>query len=350
MHDCTQPARGTAPDSAPCRLRWSLGAGDLARFAAQDGAFLVGDTLTLVASSRDSLEVIGAISVPMSRVEGTDRWILTMQAAGMRAARLGYRVMSSTTVGLPARNEWRGPSAPPPPLRARRVQGAVRADTLEFADGERREVLSYLPAGWARTTQRHVLYMGDGNAVRTVAALLDTLNTSGAIPPTAMVGIRPAPARTAEARFDRTLEYNFGFRGDSAKFVRHEQFLTGVVMPWAERTLGVPTGATNTAFWGGSNGGSLAIVMVRRHPELFGAALVASPSFDLIPDGPPGAHASYFLAAGSFEPRLEHAARQLADRLERAGNRVRYVRFLGGHDDMLWEEMLVEQLRWSFQR
>ena len=102
--------------------------------------------------------------------------------------------------------------------------------------------------------------------------------------------------------------------------------------------------------WGASNSGGFAVTLARRHPATFRAALASSPVFDSVTAVGAGPAPDYYVTAGSFEPRVERAARSLADVLRQSGSRVEYERYVGGHDDLIWEEIFIRQLRWAIER
>lgn len=347
LRDCA-----TAPiaDSVPCRVRRLPSDRELAARGGSPEAWAVGDTLTFTAESMDSLDILGGVNGPLSRISGKNQWVLSLRIPDIEHALVGYRVMASNATALPARHVWRGPGTGSEAPRASRLRGSVRYDTLDFSEiGDRREIVSYLPAAWraASAARQFVIYLGDGRTAVSLAPIVDTLIAMGRIPPVALVGIRAARVDPAdpESRLARAREYNYGFGGDTSRYLSHERFITQVVMPWAESTLGLPASRDRRMLWGASNGGALAITLALRRADLFGAALADSPVFNVIPPLAGGPAPYFDIAAGSFEPTVEHAASKLAGSLRDSGARVTYERFTGGHDDYAWEESFALQLQ-----
>lgn len=107
------------------------------------------------------------------------------------------------------------------------------------------------------------------------------------------------------------------------------------LMPRIQRDYPVRTDLASTAIGGASLGGLAALHAHHKHPDLFGAALVMSPSLwlarskifrDLENFGRPWTTRIY-LDAGAGEPRMLRDAAKLADLLRRRGH---------GDDDLLW--------------
>lgn len=343
----------TAPDAMPCRVRWSVPA--VVASAHAGGAWSVGDTLTFVARSADSVEFFGPISMPMARIDGTDLWVLSLRARGLDQALMGYRFLSREPLDAAPRRAWHGRASPPPAPRATALRGRVRTDSLEFTDAagvaRRRAVISYVPAGYVSAPDRAVVYMGDGGGVLRFAALLDTLITSGAMPPVAIVGVRSATSQPGnpESTYYRTREYVYGFQNDTAMYLAHERFFLERVVPWAEQTLGAPASRTRRIVWGASNSGAFAVSVTGRHPAVFGFALACSPTGIAVSASASGPAPSYFLTAGSFETDLVTKSRSAVRQLEAAGNPAIFMDYVGGHDDYAWEELFVSQIRWALR-
>ncbi|MEO7456574.1 MAG: alpha/beta hydrolase-fold protein [Gemmatimonadaceae bacterium] len=349
-------ARGSVPDcdttanAVPCRLRWPIPTTTARNFAGS--AFVRGDTLTFVAASSDSVELLSPFRLPMARVGTEDLWVASLRVHDLDHAMFSYVMLAKTETTM-APKVFLGPQAPRPMARAMALRGAVRTDSLSYTDAHdvrsMRAVVSYVPEGWQSTVARSVVYMGDGNAVRRLAPLLDTLITTHALPLVALVGVAAAPVIQSqpESEFGRAREYVFGFQADTAAFLTHERFVLETVIPWAERTLAVPHERGRRFVWGYSNSGAFAVTVAHRNPSLFSVAMAASLSGDALPPGGKGEAPAYFLTAGTFEKRVLPASRALREQLEREGSVARLDTFVSGHDAYAWEELFVPQLRWA---
>ena len=53
-----------------------------------------------------------------------------------------------------------------------------------------------------------------------------------------------------------------------------------------------------------------------------------------------------YMAAGTLEPGFRRSTREWADRLQRAGLPCRHEEWIGGHDQLWWEQQLPVALSW----
>ena len=58
------------------------------------------------------------------------------------------------------------------------------------------------------------------------------------------------------------------------------------------------------------------------------------------------ARARHYLAAGTPEPGCRRSARECAERLRRAGLPCRHEEWIGGHDNLWWEQQFPIALGW----
>lgn len=164
---------------------------------------------------------------------------------------------------------------------ARRLQlvgGAGRAS------GMVRDAIVWLPPGYERTDRAYpVLYLMDGQNVfieqpgtpgeweadESATMLIE----SGAIEPVIIVGI----PHSGYSRADEYLpaELINGVHPSADEFIG---WLETSVMPRVERAFRVKTGPESTAIGGASFGGVFALYAASERPDLFGAAIVESPS------------------------------------------------------------------------
>jgi enterochelin esterase-like enzyme len=145
----------------------------------------------------------------------------------------------------------------------------------------------------------------------------------------------------------RLAEYVQGF--DPARFSAHERFFVDEVAGWVAERFGLALPAERTGVWGASLGGELALALGLRHPEVFGAAFVASPGAGFRPpDEMPGHLPRTYLVPGRQEPFFLENAVRWADALRAAGAEVAMVERDGEHGGAFWQEELPLMLAWAF--
>jgi enterochelin esterase-like enzyme len=124
------------------------------------------------------------------------------------------------------------------------------------------------------------------------------------------------------------------------------RFVTGEVIGWAAGRFGPVAEPWVSA--GFSNGAVWAIAVGQRHPDLFGA--VAAFSAGMVPrritSEARSVRIRHYLAAGTLEPGFRRSTRDWAERLGRAGLPCRHEEWIGGHDDLWWEQQLPIALGW----
>ena len=232
------------------------------------------------------------------------------------------------------------------------------------AAGMVRDAIVWLPPGYETSDRDYpVLYMMDGQNVflqqpgtpgewksdETATALIE----SGEVEPMVIVGV----PHSGFSRADEYLpaELIDGVEPSADEFVG---WLEHTVMPRVERAFRVQTGPSSTAIGGASFGGVFALYAAGQRPDLFGSAIVESPSV-LSRSGYMMTHFSggsfdwpgvVFLGMGTQEAgttaesqelntRYAQAARTLAERAEASGSRVKLVLGEGHvHNEEAWAE------------
>lgn len=252
--------------------------------------------------------------------------------------------------------------------RALEVTGAARrlqvVGGAGRAAGMVRDAIVWLPPGYETSGRDYpVLYLMDGQNVfmqqpgtpgewkadETATALIE----SGAIEPMIIVGV----PHSGFSRADEYLpaELIDGVEPSADEFIG---WLERTVMPRVERAFRVRTGPESTAIGGASFGGVFALYAAGKRPDLFGSAIVESPSvlsrsgymMTLFAGGSFDWPEVVFLGMGTQEAgttaeaqelnaRYAQAARTLAGRAEAAGSRVKLVLGEGHvHNEEAWAE------------
>jgi enterochelin esterase-like enzyme len=244
---------------------------------------------------------------------------------------------------IPDQLVWRGPRAPAAIAATEMLSGTVEEHTIDgTALRAPRQVSVYRPPGDDGPLPGCVL--ADGQSARSFARILEPAILAGNVPPVLLVGVHNAaePGRLWPDR--RGQEYLPG--RNLRRFNAHLQFVTGEVIPWAADRFGAADGPWVAA--GFSNGGAWAIAAAQRRPDVFPA--VAAFSVGVVPQRltsrARAARVRHFLAAGTLEAGFRWATGQWAQRLRRAGLPCRYREWVGGHDDLWWEQQLPAALAW----
>jgi len=274
-------------DAAPtalCRARRRVDVEDVRRrLAAGTSAWQDGDALVFAyAGPATAVELGGGLQYPLSRVHGTDVWVLALRIPEIDRVIASYFTMPvGPTITRPSRytpSVWRGSRAPVAPPKSSQLQGRVVIDTLSsrFLTSPR-PMITYLPPGSGEIAG--VVYVGDGGAVTSLAPYLDTLIATGRLSRVMLVGLetgRPGP--NDPPRMDvRAHEYLWNFDTLNTRFLAHERFFVDDVIPWAESRYGAPADRLKRAVFGFSNSGAWAIQMGIRNPGRIGHVLGFSP-------------------------------------------------------------------------
>lgn len=346
--------RECGPDDAlagPCRARvqWT-GAALRARWAAEAApVWLDGDTLTFAYVGETSgVDACCIAQLPLSRLSGTDLWVLSARVARLDEAFFSYGFLRDRERALVERGSWRGPDAPDAPPKADTLSGTVRVDSLDSgALGERRAVSVYLPPGHDPSGEAPVVYVADGQAVEGLARQIEPLILAGDVPSVVLVGIHSGPRRGEE--YTGIREDTGESDAQGAIYLSHERFFVSEVLPWAERTFGVSRQRERRVVYGFSNGSVFATAMALRHPDLFGAAIPFSCGVcrAAVPERLPDVHPRFYFLAGVLEPRFHQTTERTAAQLREAGFDAVFHERVSGHDSLMWDEAFPEALRWA---
>lgn len=139
------------------------------------------------------------------------------------------------------------------------------------------------------------------------------------------------------------------FTFDPERFAAHEQFFVKDVRRWTQSRLAVALPADRTAVFGVSASGELALAMGLRHPDIYGAALCASPGAGYQPPAVmPSALPRVYLVAGTQKPFFAENAARWADALRDARADVAMTKRNGSHGDAFWKEEFPLIVAWAF--
>jgi enterochelin esterase-like enzyme len=328
----------------PAALRARLGDAPLAVWAE-------GDILHVLWQGRaDEVQLAAGVQPRLWPVQGAD----DLWETSLRIRRLDQAVIRIMAPRRPGDDPagpvsatdtlvWRGPQAPTALPAAERLTGVVDEHVLDStALGAPRAVTVYHPPSHEGPLPGCVL--ADGGSARSFADTLEPAILAGTVPPVLLVGVHNAvdPANPWPDR--RAQEYLPGHH--RRRFDAHLRFVVDEVIPWASQRLGAADRPWIAA--GFSNGGAWAIAAAQRRPDVF--AQVAAFSVGVVPRRITGrartAGIRHYLAAGTLETGFRRATHQWAERLQRVGLDCRYHEWVGGHDQLWWEQQLPAALGW----
>jgi enterochelin esterase-like enzyme len=186
--------------------------------------------------------------------------------------------------------------------------------------------------------------LADGESARGFAWSLESAILARAVPPVLLVGVHNAPVAARSLPDLRTQEHLPGH--NRRRFDAHLGFVTSEVVRCAGERFGPVEGPWVAS--GFSSGAGWTIAAAQRRPDMFGA--VAAFSAGVVPQRisreARSAKVRHYLAAGTLEPGFRRATGQWAERLQRAGLPCRHEEWIGGHDNLWWEQQFPLALGW----
>lgn len=253
------------------------------------------------------------------------------------------------------------PGAPPP----RRTGLIHRIAPLPSAHVEPREVQVWLPPGYEAESPRRypVLYLHDGQnlfddgaagAEWQVDETAQRLVLSGAVRPLIIVGVSSTGTRALDYTPVPMRRGDQGVQGGGA--ADYARYLVQELKPVIDARYRTQAGRDSTAVGGSSLGGLVSMWLMLHHGDVFGAALVVSPSVwwaqGAIVSAVQAAPAStpsprLWLDAGTEEGRdMVPGARRLRQALQARGWTPAYLEQPGaGHDETSWAARVEPMLR-----
>jgi len=356
QHDCARPG-----DDA-CRVVRQYSASEIeARLAAGKEVWQEGDNISFATRAKaESVELSGGLQFPMSRIAGTDLWVITVHVNNIESAVISYFfIPEGEGIQLPSRftpKSWRGPKAPAPALASSKIQGKISVDTLKSAYlADPRAVVVYVPPAHGNDPIAGVVYLGDGGSVHSLAKNVDTLVVMGVLPRILLVGMVSGRATHGvdQANDFRGMEYLWNFEKGNAHFLAHENFWLREVIPYAETKYGAPSDASRRAVWGASNSAGWAISMALRHPDVVRNVLAFSPgggTEEIVSGASFDPSVRFLLQAGTLEPSFHSIAWSWGKLLNEHGVKATLRDAVAGHDWEVWSDSFAPALSWAFSR
>jgi enterochelin esterase-like enzyme len=212
------------------------------------------------------------------------------------------------------------------------ISGELVTETLGYDGG--RQVTVYVPPG----PPQAIVFAGDGQLISQWAGDLEAAD----VPSTMIVGVHRLADETL-----RLHEYSPDF--DPDRFVAHEKFFVDDVRRWVRSRFSVALPDEQTAVFGVSAGGELALAVGLRHPDVYGAVFCASPGAGYRPPAAmPSSLPRVYLVAGTLEPFFLKNASRWAEVLRAAGADVVMTERVGSHGDPFWRAEFPLMVAWAF--
>lgn len=331
--------------------------------ASSSAAWIEDGTLfAVVRVEADAVQLLSAVQKPLERLTSPDLW------GGAFPLERADEAVMSCGFGIKLRDTFerkhdtppiRGPRARKAPTVIDPPRGTVTMYEFDSkALGATRTIHVYMPPSIAPKAIEQIVFLADGQSAARYAIVVEPLVVSGAIPPTAIVGIASdTRGGNADPSTDiRAMEYLRGFSefaegADPGRFDRHWRFFTEEVPAWVETELGIVVPREGRIVAGASNGGAFAATVAALAPDRFGASIVLSSGWMLVaelfaplPEEAAGHRA--FFSAGLYEARFLEQTRSAHDAAAKAGYITTFDERVGGHDPLIWCEQLAAGLQW----
>jgi enterochelin esterase-like enzyme len=347
------------PPQRVCRVRRRWTAGEVgARLDAGSSVFRDGGELTFAYRGQvRGVELGGGIQGPLSRLAGTDLWVLTVRVPRLDEALVSYFFVPLSDADPRGQRfvprHWRGPLAPAMPDTTGALRGRIVPDSIQSRHlGAWRNITVYVPPAVGTQPVAGVVFLGDGGAADALGKVIDPLIAAGRLPRIVLVGMHSDTTRGPRPEDDgRAAEYLTGFVDGDARFLAHERFVLEEVLPWAEAAYDVAREASRRAVFGFSNSAAFAMQMGLRHPGVFGRVLAFSPggANAAMNDGAKAeGAAAYYLLGGLLEPAFHAKAVAWAELFRPLGIRHVLHEPVAGHDWATWQLHFPDALAWAF--
>ncbi len=310
-----------------------------------------GDVMTVMARAETMPMVCCGPQVDMIRLGDSAYWARRIRLANLDRATSTVIVVEAgnPAAAAVAFNEayvWRGPHAPAPHPEAPALQGRIEIGFIDsVALGERRRISIYLPPGWTKDTPWPAVFIGDeGHAMFMLQ--VESMIADGRIRPLVLIGVTAAKTESVDEEVfgapgyadTRNSQYMPEF-GATGRFDRHTAFIADEVTAWATREYNVSTRREDRAIAGFSGGGTMALFVGLRRPDVFGFAIPLSPAYSLAKasDLEPGQRASFYMSGGLYEPSFHLAAKRNGALMKAAGYDVTVEHPASGHFPDHWK-------------
>jgi len=325
-----------------------------ARLAGQRFAVdVAGDVMTVVAQSDRQPIVCCGPQVDMIRLGDSPYWARRIRFHDLDQASTTVMAFDpedadATQQAFRAPFLWRGPNAPVahreipyPELKGRVEKGFIDSVAL----GERRRISVYLPPGWTKERTWPAVFIGD-EMHASFMTMVEAMIADGLIAPVVLVGVSAMATSSldGEPMTDptygdiRNSQYMPNWETNN-RFAQHLAFISDEVTAWAAREFNVSTRREERVVAGTSGGGTMALFVGLRRPDVFGYAIPMSPAYTLAgeSDLKPGERAVFHMSGGLYEPSFQLSAKRNGARMKAAGYDVTVEHPASGHFPDHWK-------------
>jgi enterochelin esterase-like enzyme len=304
-----------------------------------DAVWLHGDVLNFAhKSSAAQVQLTGGVQEPMKKLPDTDIWIIQVKMPGWEKAFVTYSFIESGK--FDKMKLWKGSQAPELPEKAKTLQGQViKRKFHSDALGEDRPLFIYVPPN-APKQGLPAVFLADGGACKSYAAVLEPLILAHKVRPCAIVGIESGGYKgERNGPYDpskdfRAKEYVPG--EDSDRFDRHLKFFTDEVGAYVAKEFGISTKREDRAVTGFSNGGAFSAAVAFRKPEFFGTSMPLSLGVPPTDPKPATPLPRMFFAGGALESFGFHT-QGVYEQVKGWGVESSMDLYIAGHDPAMWE-------------
>ncbi len=316
--------------------------------ARQTAVWQDGDTLNFAYRGRvDDVVLRGGVSTELLPVGNSDYWVASLRIKNLNYAVIthiiGERRGDRITFLPSSHNIWRGPLAPDRPQMS--LDGYIYTNYLYSPSMDAMRLVStYVPPNYDRTNTYPIVYMANGENLRSFASVAEPLMRDGVIPPILIMGVHSSSSNYG--RLQRLEEYMLGFNDEV--YEAHETFFTEYIVRWSELGWGASEDPDDKALFGFSIGATFAGNTGVRQPEVFGNVISFSSPQRPTLSGRTQIDADYYLLAGTLETSIYTENQRAFFTLLLLGVDASFSQWVSGHDYEMWQGEFVNALRWMF--
>ena len=259
------------------------------------------------------------------------------------------------------RQDWIDSLIPTASKNVRIIKDAIPMDE----SSQKRTLAIYLPENYGLDTINYpVFYFLDGQSIFDKKILLgdewevdEVLDSLGTLNKNAIsVGIYNSGNRDSEYQPNfNSEEYDKRFTGNL-----HAEWIVNTVKPWMDKNYRTKQDASSTIIGGASYGGLMSYYMLTEYPNVFGGAIIMSPSFwvnekstELDKKVKKLEQKFIYLSAGEKEKGIINGVKHLNGVLLKRGLTEHYrfeIEEGEVHRNIAWRKMIRKSIPWILER
>lgn len=336
----------TEQHSSVCRERRNESPGQI-NYLIDNGENLYRDgeeLLFVYRADAGAVSLRGGLQYPLSRIIGTDMWVLRLHVADLDELVLSY---AFAVDNAPPPNDlyfhWRGEAAPDGHKVADELDGLsewISVDSTALSSSRR--VYVYRSPTIGNEPVRFVVYFADGKYAREFARVIEPMVDERVLPRLLIVAVEAAEGGA------RNEEYVPALGAQSGRFDAYQEFVRRELVPLVERRYGVSVAPVCRSVAGFSNGADWAIATGLNNSNLFEHVIAFSAGWPLATDlDRTNVNVTFFLGAGTLDQRYYKNTKKIEAQLSAGGVHHAFADVVGGHDLAVWIQLFVPALSWS---